>query len=315
MKREVTITMIIIALCSFIFVPIVGANSLNNGNSGCPVSKSGDTRYIQSFNGVCVKSHFTKDVVSIVVSNPTDSYIDLSGILVQVDDTDFHDESFDIGPGQQIHREINITKGLDIVKNNHTTTVSTYGNYTTYNFTEKINASATDEIPTPYIANVTVADGTIDGEPSAVAYVTLVNPSMRRYPTKLFVHTIGTDGSFYAPTPLPNNSTTIKVELLDKRGTKIAGEARLYTGNLTKKQGGLDQVGFVGKAGEDTQQWNESFQPARPTWMNDHYQYENDTYSQSFGEKLSGDREIGGVPVVYLGLVVLVGLLFVRRWR
>jgi hypothetical protein len=201
------------------------------------------------------------------------------------------------------------------VENSHTTTVSTYGNYTTYNFTKKINASATQEIPTPYIANVTVADGTIDGEPSAVAYVTLVNPSIRRYPTKLFVHTIGTDGSYYTPSPQPKNSTTVKVELLDERGSKIAGEVRLYTGNLTDKQGGLDQVGFVGKADEGTKQWNESFRPVRPTWMNNHYEYENDTYSQSFSEKLSANHEIAGIPAFYLGLAVLAGVLFVRRWR
>ena len=110
---------------------------------------------------------------------------------------------------------------------------------------------------------------------------------MRRYPTKLFVHTLGTDGSFYAPTPQPHNSTTIKVELLDKQDTKIAGEARLYTGNLTKKSGGLDQVGFAGTAGKGTNQWNESFKPVRPTWMSNHYHYTNDSYDQSFGEKLS----------------------------
>ncbi len=109
------------------------------------------------------------------------------------------------------------------IENKHTVTISTYGNYTTYNFTKEINASATQEIPTPYISNVTVADGTVDGERSAVAYVTLVNPSIRRYPTKLFVHTLGTDGSFYAPSPQPNNSTTVKVELLDERGYEDCG--------------------------------------------------------------------------------------------
>ncbi|WP_175424306.1 hypothetical protein [Haladaptatus sp. W1] len=98
-----------------------------------------------------------------------------SGFTILVDEVRFRRESFDLSPGEKIVENININSAIDVVKNNHTTTVSTYGNYTTYNFTEKINASATEEIPTPYIANVTVADGTIDGEPSAVAYVTLVN--------------------------------------------------------------------------------------------------------------------------------------------
>ncbi|WP_231183600.1 hypothetical protein [Haladaptatus sp. DYF46] len=251
----------------------------------------------------------------INVKNPSGEYVGKSGIVIQVDGTDYYENSFSIRSGEELNYNINITDGLDVLENKHTTTVSTYGNYTTYNFTKKINASATEEIPTPYIENVTVADGTIDGEPSAVAYVTLVNPSIRRYPTKLFVHTIGTDGSYYTPSPQPNNSTTVKVELLDKRGAKIAGEVRLYTGNLTNKQGGLDQVGFVGKAGEGTKQWNESFQPVRPTWMNNHYEYENDTYSQSLGEKLSANHKVGGIPVFYLGMVVLVGVFFIRRWR
>ncbi len=249
------------------------------------------------------------------IDNPTSEYLENSGYVVLVDGTRFQREFFALRPGERIERDLVLTRGLNVVNDNHTITVSTYGNATTYNFSEKIDASATNKVPTPYISNVTVADGTIKGKPSSVAYVTVVNPSMRRYSAKLFVHTLGTDGSFYAPSPQPHNSTTIKVELLDKQDTKIAGEARLYTGNLTKKSGGLDQVGFAGKAGGETKQWNESFRPVRPTWMNNHYHYTNDTYSQSFGEKLSKNHEVGGVPVIYLTPFLLVRLLFVRRWR
>jgi hypothetical protein len=210
------------------------------------------------------------ETFQISIRNPSYRFLQNAGFVIYVDGVRFNRSFFDLQPGEKVTKKINITDCLDVIEKDHTATISTVGNYTTYNFTKRINASATEEIPTPYIENVKVADGTIDGKPSAVAYVTLVNPSMRRYPTKLFVHTIGTDGSFYAPSPQPNNSTTVKVELLDKRGTKIAGEVRLYTGNLTNKQGGLDQVGFVGKAGEGTNQWNESFQPVRPMWMNNH---------------------------------------------
>ncbi|WP_423745163.1 hypothetical protein V5735_03825 (plasmid) [Haladaptatus sp. SPP-AMP-3] len=315
MRDKIQTYTIVLVVVFSISIPTVDANSADNGSPECHVSNTSEMRIVQSPRGVCVKSSLKNNIVHISVKNPLSRTLQNAGFVVYVDNTRFRRYFSTIYSGELVNKNVNITTGLDTTKDRHTATVSTVGNHTTYSFTEKINASATDEIPTPYIANVTVADGTIDGEPSAVAYVTLVNPSMRRYPTKLFVHTTGTDGSFYAPSPQPNNSTTVKVELLDKRGTKIAGEARLYTGNLTKKQGGLDQVGFVGKAGEDTQQWNESFQSVRPTWMNNHYQYENDTYSQSFGEKLSENRKVGGVPVVYLGLVVLVGLLFVRRWR
>lgn len=249
------------------------------------------------------------------IYNPTSEYLIDSGYIVLVDDTRFQREFFDLKPGEHVERNMEFTKALDVIKDNHSITISTYGNLTNYNITEKINASATTKIPTPYIANVTVADGTIDGKPSSVAYVTIVNPSMRRYSTKLFVHTLGTDGSFYVPSPQPHNSTRIKVELLDKEDTKIAGEARLYTGNLTKKSGGIDQVGFAGKAGEETEQWNESFQPVRPTWMSNHYHYTNDTYSQGPAEKLSGNQEVGGIPIIYFTPALFIGLLFVWRWR
>ncbi|MFH5798521.1 hypothetical protein [Haladaptatus sp. CMAA 1911] len=296
-------------------VSVVAAGSDTINASDCSVSKVGKERTLQSPRGICVKSIMVGEVFHVSVRNPSSRYLQNAGFVIYVDDTRYTRSFFDLQSGENVSKHIQITDGLDAVKNNHTVTISTVGKYTTYNFTKKINASSTQEIPTPYIENVTVADGMIDGEPSAVAYVTLVNPSIRRYPTKLFVHTIGTDGSYYTPSPQPNNSTTVKVELLDERGSKIAGEVRLYTGNLTNKQGGLDQVGFVGKAGEGTKQWNESFQPVRPTWMNNHYEYENDTYSQSLGEKLSGNREVAGIPVFYLGMIVLVGVFFIRRWR
>ncbi|WP_266076811.1 hypothetical protein [Haladaptatus caseinilyticus] len=156
-------------------------------------------------------------------------------------------------------------------------------------------------------------NGTIDGEQSAVAYVTVANPSIQTYPTKLFVHTMGTDGSFYPASAPPGETRTIEVELLDQNGTKIAGEARLYTGNLTKRETGVDQVGFVGKAGERTKTWNETFEPARPTWMENHYQYKNDTYARSFGEKISGGNELMGIPIAYPLFSLLSVLAIVRR--
>ncbi len=238
-----------------------------------------------------------------------------AGFVVYIDNKRFQRMFFNLSSGQKVQKEINMTHKLDVVKDKHTATVSTTGNATIYNFTEKINATTTTKVPTPYISNIRVADGTIDGDPSSVAYVTVVNPSMRHYSMDLFVFTLGTDGSYYPAIPQPHNSTTIKVELLDKQDTKIAGEARLYTGNLTKKSGGLDQVGFAGTAGKGTNQWNESFKPVRPTWMSNHYHYTNDSYDQSFGEKLSANHKVDGIPVIYLtlALLVIVGLLFV--WR
>ncbi|WP_227355007.1 hypothetical protein [Haladaptatus salinisoli] len=251
----------------------------------------------------------------MTISNPTSKNVENVGALISVDGKELYENRFDIQPGESFQRKINITQGLHAFKDNHSVYVSTFGDNTSYNFTKEINASNSPEVLTPYIENVTVASGTINGEQSAVAYVTLVNPSIQTYSSKLFVHTVGTEGSFYPASVRPGGKRTIKVELLDKRGTKIAGEARLYSGNLTEREGALDQVGFVGKAGERTRTWNESFEPVRPTWMDNHYQYKNDTYSRTLGEKLSGGYEIGEIPIVYPMLALLGAVVLVRRLR
>ena len=160
-----------------------------------------------------------------------------------------------------------------------------------------------------------VTNGTINGEPSAVANVTLVNPSKQLYSTKLMVHTVGTDGSLYPASVRPESSRTITVELLDDRGAEIAGEARLYTGNMTTKEGAMDQVEFAGQAGEQTQVWDASYEPVRPTWMKNNYEYHNDSYPRSLPEKLSGGYEVSGVPIVYVALALLVGWFVVRKRR
>ncbi|WP_458206516.1 hypothetical protein [Haladaptatus sp. NG-SE-30] len=72
---------------------------------------------------------------------------------------------------------------------------------------------------------------------------------------------------------------------------------------------------FVGKAEKQTKMWNESYQPVRSTWMDDHYRYKNSTYSKSFGEKLSGGRDIAGVPAAYPVLAILGVVVAFRRLR
>ncbi|WP_246045749.1 hypothetical protein [Halorussus ruber] len=192
---------------------------------------------------------------------------------------------------------------------------STFGGHTQFNFTRKIDSAESGKIPKPYIEDVTVADGTINGEPSAVAKVTIVNPSKQLYSTKLMVHTVGTEGSYYPASVRPGDSRTITVELLDERGTEIAGEARFYAGNMTTEEGALDQVEFAGKAGEETRVWNTSYEPVRPTWMDDNYEYHNASYERGIAEKASAGYEIGGVPVIYVGLALVVGWLVVRKLR
>jgi hypothetical protein len=131
------------------------------------------------------------------------------------------------------------------------------------------------------------------------------------------VHTLGTDGSFYGASVAPGGTDTITVELLDERGTQIAGEARLYAGNLSEGDGAMDQVGFVGQAGENTKTWNETYEPIEGPWRSDGYEYRNATYEDetSLAERLSGGHEIFGIPIVYLVSGLVVGLVLARRIR
>lgn len=192
---------------------------------------------------------------------------------------------------------------------------STYGAHTQFNFTREIDSADPGAIPTPYIADVKLTDGTIKGKSSTVANVTLVNPSEQIYSTKLMVHTVETDGSLYPASVRPGDTRTITVELLDDRDAKIAGEARLYTDNLTDAESGIDQVEFAGGVESETNVWNASYEPVRPTWVEDKYEYRNESYAPSPATKLSGGHELAGIPVVYLLVGVLVGLFAYRKFR
>ncbi|WP_244605522.1 hypothetical protein [Halorussus marinus] len=200
-------------------------------------------------------------------------------------------------------------------QDNHTVTFSTYGNHTQFNFTREIDSSDSGSIPTPKITDVEVTMGTAKGQESVVANVTLANPSEQLYSTKLMVHTVGTDGSLYPASVRPGDTRTISVELLDERDAEIAGEARLYTGNMTTEDGAIDQVEFAGTVEDDTAVWNAPYEPVRPTWMDDNYEYENASYERDIGAKLSRGHEVGGVPAVFVAAALVVGLVSLRRLR
>ena len=275
------------------------------------------TTTIEDEFGIQYKIVFTKEESKITVEteNPTNWEEKVIGYNIEIDGQRVHDADFRLDRNEQRTEKVNITPGIDVNRDEHTVTFSTYGNSTQFNFTREIDSTDPGKVPTPYISNVEVTDGTVNGEPSAVANVTLVNPSKQLYSTKLMVHTVGTDGSLYPASVRPESSRTITVELLDDRGAEIAGEARLYTGNMTTKEGAMDQVEFAGQAGEQTRVWNASYEPVRPTWMKDNYEYQNASYSQGLAEKASGGHEVGGVPIIYAVVGLLVGWIGVRKYR
>ncbi|WP_238392173.1 hypothetical protein [Halorussus amylolyticus] len=232
-----------------------------------------------------------------------------------MDEQRVHSADYRLDQNESRTNEVNITPGLNANQDNHTVTFSTYGNATQFNFTREINSSDSGPVPTPHITDVEVTSGTVKGESSAVANVTIANPSKQLYSTKLMVHTVRTDGSLYPASVRPGDSRTITVELLDEDGTEIAGEARLYTGNMSTQEGAIDQVEFAGQAGSDTSTWNTSYEPVRPTWMDDNYEYENASYEPPLDEKLSRGYDFAGVPLIYFPVALLVGGIALRKLR
>ncbi|USZ68643.1 hypothetical protein NGM10_02610 [Halorussus salilacus] len=270
-----------------------------------------------SGEGIVYQISFSKanSSISTTVVNPTDWEDKITGYILKVDGQRVHDANFRLDQDEQQTEQINITPGINVNQREHTITFSTYENTTRFNFTREIDSTDSETVPAPHISNVEVKDGTAKGEPSAVANVTIVNPSKQLYSTKLMVHTVDTDGSLYPASVRPGDSRTISVELLDEQGSEIAGEARLYTGNMTTEEGALDQVEFAGQDGGDTSVRDASYEPARPTWMSDNYEYENESYERGIGEKLSRGHDVEGIPVVYPAVAFLVGVGMLRKWR
>ena len=206
---------------------------------------------------------------------------------------------------------------MDLLRNHHTIYISTFGADTYINFTRKLNSTHPGPVPAPQITNVRIANGTVKGRPGTVAYVTVTNPSNQLYPMKLMVHTTQTQGTLDgAATPAHNNST-LRVELFENPGVKVAGEARLYINKPSDVKGALDEVEFVGRAGGSTDVYNRSYQPVKGPWRNDSYAYQNASVERANhgGVGLGGPTDVP--PVAYVGVVVgaLAILLFVGFWR
>lgn len=286
---------------------------------GVTQAASNDTieRHITSSKGVEYAIYLRPNnaQVEILAENPTDHFVD-EYITLFMDDSRYDERDLNITAKGNWTGRWDFNREINVLRDDHSLTVSTIGNSTQFNFTKEINSSDPGPIPTPYIEDVQVENGTIDGEPSAVARVTIANPSIHPYPLKLIVHTQETDGSFYGASVPPGENRTITVELLDERGTEIAGEARLYAGNLSRGDGAMDQVGFVGTAGEETSSWNESYQPIDGPWRDDAYQYRNESLEDEppVAERLSGGYTVFGIPVVYVvSVFIVLGLLY--RWK
>lgn len=307
-----------IGLLCILSVQVVTVATLEQMHDRNVVGKNNEKDEMISSYGIkyVIEVDYMNQTLAVRASNQIGHQVDYSGFVVTVDGYELFEVTKNFSDGEQQNWVINYSNGINTLKSNHTIIVSTYGNSTGFRFDKGFSPDS-GSIPTPYIQNVEITNGTIDGEPSAVAKVTVANPSIHPYSLKLMVHTLDTDGSFYGASVSPGENRTITVELLDEQGTQIAGQARLYAGNLSKGDGAMDQVGFAGRAGKNTKAWNETYEPVRGPWRSDGYEYHNETYGDdaSLAERLSGGYEILGVPVVYAVLGLVVGLVLVRRIR
>ncbi|WP_238398124.1 hypothetical protein [Halorussus salinus] len=299
---------VLLVVCTPISVGLASPEAIGAGNENREVKSASNTEYTVSFDD-------EDSMVKVVTENPTNEQIRLAGYVVTVDGKQVHEAELNLSEDEERIQNINLTKGINVNRDNHTVVFSTYGAHTQFNFTRKIDSADPGPIPTPYIADVEVTEGTIEGKSSTVANVTLVNPSEQIYSTKLMVHTVGTEGSLYPASVRPGDTRTITVELLDDRGAKVAGEARLYTDNLTDADSGIDQVEFAGQVGTETSVWNASYEPVRPTWMQNNYEYHNDSYAPGPATKLSRGYELAGIPVIYVLVGVVLGLFAFRKFR
>lgn len=285
------------------------------GESGNTIKKS-----MTSMFGVKYDLRFnpTTHTISVSATNPTNES-QPSGVTVTIDNRTLLSGDLRLAPGENWSTTMSVNSSLDALRTAHVVRVSTFGCTRTFEFDFAVDPETSTVVPTPYISRTEVSRAVVDGEQSTVVNVTVVNPSNQMYPTKLMVHTKGTDGSFYAAIVPPSESETIAVELLDGAESTVVGEARLYVDRFNDSEGGIDQVGFTGRVGGDTSMWNESYEAVEGPWGDDPYQYRNASVGEaSIAERASGGHEIRGVPVVVpiaAVAVLALGFLLARRLR
>ena len=278
------------------------------------------TKNMTSMTGVEFHLVFESSSRRLMVNatNPTNNTQD-TGVVVRADNVSLLKENLLLSPNEDWSTTVSLNSSLDALRTEHIVRASTYGSTRTFEFDHKIDPENSSVVPTPYIAQTEVSRASVNGEQSTVVNVTVVNPSNQQYPTKLMVHTEGTDGSFYAAIVPMGKSETVTVELLDTADSTIVGEARLYVDQFNQSDGGIDQVGFKGRVDSGTQMWNESYEAVEGPWSDDPYQYQNASVADSsVVEQAHKTREVGGVPLVILVAAIaalVVGFFVVRRLR
>lgn len=278
------VTIVVFITLIFILGHSAAGLALSDSSPAGITDQSSERELLSSGGVIYTVSITPENKITIKGKNTKDRKV-LGAVNLRVDDVLL----INIGPNFTAYEtrtwSSNVTKGFNVSRDHHTVRFSTFGNSTTYNITRDIETAEAEAYPTPYIDDVSIANGTIDDEPSSVAKVTIVNPGPQTYGMKLLVNTEGTDGSYYAVGIPEYSNETFTVELLEPRGDRIAGEARLYINRPRYTEGALDQVEFVGSPNSETKRWNKSYEPARGPWLEDSYEYENESIETDMDDR------------------------------
>lgn len=269
---------------------------------------------VVSSGGIQYKINLFERNLTVLVEakNPTNRTA-FAGFVIEVDGRRDYDRRLNLSKGEEFQDKIKIKESIDILASNHVVHFSTYGNSTSIEFTREIDYHNTSRFPKPQITDVRIANGTVDGNQSTVAYVTVANPSNQLFPMKLLVHTTETQGGLYGASTPEYTNHTIKVELLEEPGSTVAGEARLYVGSPSEREGALDQVEFVGHADGETEVYNRSYEPVTGPWAEDHYEYRNESVRDDAGSDDWPSHET--VVTAVAGLLVVLSVVVTWRWR
>jgi len=204
----------------------------------------------------------------------------------------------------------NVTKYLDVKRDNHTVTLGVFETTYVYNFTQEMNASDPD-VPAPYIENVEVARN--EENDSTALRVAVRNPTKRGYGIYVQAKTFETKSVDDIGAPQENETQVFTLPLEESSSDVVAGKVRVFD-NVGEPAGKFDQKEFLAKPGNDTEAWDDEFE--NMPGVGDSPDYSNETarqYREGYvnDELLSPlERQVGAVLTV---LVLVGGVLWRRR--
>jgi hypothetical protein len=253
--------------------------------------------------------------VSVTVSNPTGEQQNHSGFVILVDDERFNKTNLKLSPNESWSNTWKIHDYVNVLRENHSVVVSSFGGHTTLNFTKRVDYEHPGKYSVPTIVETELVAANESDYANAYLAVTMSNPSRRSYAMRLMVHTNETNGkSWGAMVPYKKDQYTVYVPLRDDADHLIQGEVRLYyseSEGVNATDGVRQQVSFEGRVGGETRMRNESYEPVVPPFEEEPYVY---------GPDSSGT---GPIPVprllsasaMALGVVVGVTLVIVLVFR